>query len=486
MIPFAEWLPDQQDLNNPGATVAKNVVPHANGYKPLPSLQVYSDALSARPRGMFVARDADNTVYTYVGDETKLYSLADAAWTDVSRTASAYTTAATGYWEFAKWGENLLATNFANEIQKIALGGTNFADLDGGPPKARHIAVVRNFVVTGNTFDSVDGNVPNRVRWSAADDEESWTVSASTQADYEDLYGAGGWVQRVFGGEYGVVFQESSVWRMTYVGTPTIFTFDEVLPKHGLLAPGAACQFGDLIFFLSPVGLEVLTNGSTAQSIGANKIDRFLFDDLDSGNLDRLHCAVDTEKRHFYMAYPGVDNTDGRCNRIVIYDWTIGKWSFAEVESHLIGAAQTPGVTLDGLDSYFASLDDVTPSLDDPVWQGGAPQLIAFNSDFKLAFFSGDPMSAVIETRELNLSPNKRTLLNAVRPLIDGGSTSIQVATRNLQSASESWSATTSVSSTGRATLRRNARYHRVRANISGAWTHAQGVEVDGVPTGWR
>lgn len=486
MIPYAEWLPDQQDLNNPGSTSVLNVRPHANGYLPLPTIEAYSEAVTARPRGAFYARSNDGTVYNYVGDETALYSLSDTSWTDVSRTASAYTCGATDYWEFAKWNEEVIATNFANEMQKITLGGANFADLGGGPPKARHLAVVRNFLVTANTSDATDGEVPNRVRWCAADNNESWTVSASTQADKEDLYGPGGWCQRVFGGEYGVVFQERSVWRMTYAGSPLVFSFDEVQPGRGLLAPGAATQHGDMIFALSQEGFDLLSNGSQSQPIGAQKVDRFVLSDLDTDYLDRVKSAVDILNRHVYWIYPGVDNVSGLPNRVVMFDWSTGRWSYGEVSAHMVYVAATPGLTLEGLDNINSSLDALPLSLDDRAYTGGAPQLAVFDGDSKLGFFTGSPMRAELETMEIQLAKGRRAMINSVRPLIDGGSTAVQVGRRQAQADAVTWSATASVNARGRATLRSNARYHRVRTICTGDWTHAQGVEVGAAETGWR
>lgn len=486
MIPFAEWLPDQPDFNNPGATVAKNVRPHASGYEPLPSFQAFSNALDAYPRGAFYARAADNNVYSYAGDETKLYSIVASAWTDVSRVSGgAYACGNLDYWEMAKFGEKVIATNYIDDPQIITLGGTNFAALGGTPPKARHVATVRNFVVFANTNDT-DGEIPNRVRWSAADDPEDYVVSAATQSDFEDLYGAGGWIQRVFGGEYGNIFQEGSVWRMTYQGSPTIFSFDEVLPGRGLLAPGGASQIGDLIFFLSQDGFEVLTNGSSSQSIGAQKVDRFVLSDIDTSNLHRVSSAIDVKKKQFYFAYPGSSNTGGLPNKLVIYDWSIDKWSYAEIELPLIATVATPGVTLEGLDSISTNLDALLVTLDSPAWKGGSPEFGAFDSSNQLGFFTGDNMDAMIETAEVQLTKGRRTLVNAVRPIIDGGTTSIQVGKRQRQADAFSYMTASSVNNNGRANMRSNGRYHRFRANISGDWTHAQGVEPEGSAAGWR
>lgn len=487
MIPFAEWLPDQPDLGNPGSPTVKNVRPHSRGYRPLPSLEVYSSTVPAYPRGGTYARDWDANWYTYVGDETSLYSLVDGGWTEVSSATSAYTCGSTDYWEFAQWDEQIIATNFANDMQALTVGASTFATLGGTPPKARHIAVVRNFLVAGNTNDATDGNVANRVRWSGADDITTWTVSAATQADYEDLYGSGGWVQRVFGGEYGVVFQERSAWRMTYVGSPSVFSFDEVAPAVGLLAPGGAAQDGDQIFYLGNRGFEVLLNGSRSEPIGSQKIDREVLGDIDRSNLHRVRAAIDAEERHFYFSYPGADASDGAPNRVVIYDWSVGRWSYAEVSYSLFLTWATPSVSLEGLDTISGSdLDALEVSLDSPAWKGGSADFGAFNSANELGTLSGTPETAMIDTAEVQLSPGRRTLVSAVRPLVQGGTTTIQIGHRNLQSAAVTWTATATTNANGRATLRKNARYHRFRATITGEWEYAMGVEPDGQGVGWR
>ena len=43
-LPFGEWLPDQPDHLNPGATVATNVYHAQTSYKPVKGLVAYSGA----------------------------------------------------------------------------------------------------------------------------------------------------------------------------------------------------------------------------------------------------------------------------------------------------------------------------------------------------------------------------------------------------------------------------------------------------------
>jgi hypothetical protein len=280
--------------------------------------------------------------------------------------------------------------------------------------------------------------------------------------------------------------QQRSIRRMTYVGSPAIWQLDEIVPNEGLLAPGGAAQTKSHIFFLSNRGFSVLIDGSKVESIGQNKVDRFVLEDIDADNLEHVSCTVDEKKNQVYWAYPGSGNTGGRANKLVVYDYSLNRWSYSEQETEQLVIGATTGFTLDGLDSVSTDIDSFTISLDDSVWTGGAFQIAKFDGDHKLGFFTGDPMAATIETAEVQLSPNRLSMIRNVRPLIDGGANTIQIGHRTKQGGTTTWTPAKSVNDNGRVSVRKNARYHRIRANTSGTWDVAQGVEVEASPTGWR
>jgi hypothetical protein len=354
-IPYGEWLPDIPAHQNPGMLTARNCKPYVNSYGPISQWTAFSDALPAYPRGNILVRDKDNNVYYFVGDETDLYDLTGTGWTERTRTSGGdYATATDEVWEFAQWSQIVVATNFSDEMQSITLGGANFANLGGTPPQARHIAVVRDFMVAGNTWDASDGNVPNRIRWCAKGDITDWTIAAATQADKEDLLGEGGWVQRVVGGEYGIVFQERSVWRMTYVGSPVVFQLDEIMPSRGTIAPGSVIRVGHLTFFLSNDGFEVLVNGTERNRIGHNKVDRTFFADLDEANIHRMSATASPKEKLVYWSYPGEGNSGGTPNKVLIFDWENQRWSEMNDVVYAMGSASDTGTTMDAMDAVLA------------------------------------------------------------------------------------------------------------------------------------
>lgn len=482
VIQFADWTPDAADIGSSGAITVTNAVPSRTGYQPFGALSIVTAAISARPIGGIEAFDNSGTSYQYVGDAGNLYELNenDLTWTEVSKAATTYATASTDYWEFVRWENKVLGVNFADNPQQITFGGANFTDLTTAF-KARHITVIGDFVVMGNTYDGSDGNVPNRVRWSAQGDETDYTVSTSTLSDYRDLT-TGGAIQKILGGEVGIIISERSVFRMSYIGAPVVFQIDEVMPDIGTPSPGSVCRLGDSVYFLSSQGfIELIGNGTGINYIGAGKVDRFFLGDLDPDYYHRMSCISDPTTNRIAWAYPGSGNTSGRPNKIIIYDRTFQKWALIEEEVEFLLRAKGIGVTLDELDSLgYTNIDTMDVSLDSALFKVSANQFGAFDEDYKLGFFRGNAKTATLITQETELNAGYNTFLTAFRPLVDMGTVTARVGHRARLSDDVTWTSSLSQSTSGRFTQRVNDRFHRFELTISGSdWTDAIGVIVD-------
>lgn len=475
IIPFGEWLPDGSALGNQGSIQIKNAVPGPNSYKPFKSLSLITTALTNYARGAIAVRDKDGNVHQYAGDAGELWRLSGTTWTEAS-TPYGFSTAAEERWEFVRWKEKVLATNYTDEVMHITLGDNEFNEL-GLPFRCRHLAVVRDHVVAANTTDVTDGNKPDRVRWSAFDDETDWTVDPATQSDYRDL--RSGKIQRVLGGEFGVILTESHVWRMDWEGSPNVFSINKVIDNAGLIAPGAVARLGGVDYFISHRGVVALVSGSGANFPAAGKFDDTLMADIDQSYLYRISAAPDPNSGRVLFSYPGAGNNAGLPNKILVFDAKLGKASIVEHETELVWQAGGIGFTLDGLDSFSASIDAIDTSLDSPQWTGGASRLAAFDSAHKSGSFEGENMASGLETREVELNPGYRTRLNAFRALVDGGSVVAYVGYRNTQNETVTWSPLLEQRSSGRFVHRTNARYHRFRVVSTGDWIDAIGVEID-------
>jgi hypothetical protein len=493
MIPVGPWQPDLPALENPGALEAKNVIPDVAGYRPLPALAATGGAMSQRVQGAIVARGQGGAIANIAGDAARLYRWDGdgVAWTDVSRTSGGpYGTPADGGWSFAQFGDLVIAVNGVDAPQKFAIGGGgNFAALGGTPPVARCVATVRDFVVMGRL-----SGLAQRVQWSGLNNAETWTPSPSTQADFQDLPD-GGYVMSIVGGEYGLVFQERAIKRMTYVGVPQIFQFDEIARGIGTPAEGSIARYGDMAFFLADDGFFALSGGQGLRDIGHRRVDRFFWNDVNQTYLNRISAAIDPVNRLYVLSYPGPGSefTGGRPDRLLIYNWAADRWSRGEVEMDLIHqAASQSGKTLEQLDAVSASLDALPFSLDNRVWTGaGRLLLAAFTTDHRIGFFSGPNMAATVDTGEASLMPGRRALVRSLRPLVDGGGggVSLRIGTRNRTVDPVSFDGAAAMNAFGLCPVRANGRYLRARIEIGAGvgWTHIQGVdEIDAAVAGVR
>lgn len=486
MLEFGEYLPDLPARNNPGITVATNVLPLGGSYGSFPSFSIYSNALGARCQGARSGRDSAGNTYNFAGDATKLYSMSSAAWNDISK-GGGYSVNDDERWSFTQWGSYMFASNYTDTMQKFLMGvDAAFSDVATTVPKARYIATVRDFVIAGNTFDAIDGAVPFRVWWSPIGAPTSnWTQSAVTQCDFQDINGENGWIQQVVGGEYGVIFQERGITRMTFVGSPLNFQFDEVESGQGWSgtpAPGSVIKVGNQIAYLGRDGFYMF-NGTSSVPIGTNKVDRTFWADVDETYLNRICAAVDPNRQIIYWTYASSNATAGNPDKILAYNYAptaTKRWGTVVVDTEYLLQSFGESTSLDGLDAINTNLDALAFSLDSRVWTNQRTFLAGFNTSHKLGTFTGTALSATIETMEKQINEGYRTEVNLVRPAVEGATatTTIQLGTRNKQSDSVTYSNAVSENSAGNFSFRSNARFHRARVNISGGFDHAQGIEV--------
>lgn len=488
-VPFGEWLPDQPPTGLQGVVTATNVIPDANSYRPFPTLVPFATGVSGRCLGGIVATDGAGNNYNYVGDASQLYSLVTTSFTSVTRAAGGnYATADEDFWEFINWGNRIIGVNGTDLPQQITLGAANFVDLSVGV-KAKHIAVMKDFVVLGNVSDSA-ANV-YRVRWSAINNPTSFTVDAATLADYQDLPSEGGPVQKVLGGEFGVVMQQRAIHRMLFVGSPLIFQFDKVHAQIGAHAPQSAVRYQNNTYFLSEDGFYAF-DGSGVIPIGRGKVDKFFYNDLAIANIDRVQGYIDAPNKLVLWAYPSGSNSGGNPDKLMVYSWAFDRWALVEgLNIELILNSVTTGYTLDALDDLYSNIDMMPLSLDSSAWQGGQFILGAFNATHGLSRFNGSAMGATIETGEYQIFPDSRAMIQEVRPQADGlsASSSVMVVNRNKLTESASVGGTqTYPNETGFCQFRVDARYHRVRM-VTAEFTefvHLIGCEVKATPTGRR
>ena len=486
MIVFGEWLPDQPDTQNSGVTVAKNVIPAAQGYRSMNSFVEYSNAATAKILGIYAAKDNDGNTKLFAGDGGKLYlhNSSTNNLDDVSKSGTpAYDLSGDERWRFTQFGNDVLvAGGVGEEIQKFTVGTDSaFSNLAGSPPKADFITVVRDFVWVGN-LDSGTGRLNNRVQWSAFNDIDSWTAGTD-QSDFQDLPDSGA-VTGLVGGEYCTILTERAIYRATYTGPPLIWQFDKIDSQRGCSVSGSVCNIGSTVFYLSDDGFYAF-DGTRSVPIGTEKVNEFFLTDFESNYDGRLTASVDPINEVAMWSYTSVDSASGQPDKILIYHYVLNRWSLAEVEADLLSPMFSSGYTTDTMGNIATLLDDIPQAIDSRFYKGGQ-YFFGGAYDKKLFTFTGSKMAATIETGEAPLSTGKNSVVTRVYPYYEGGTLSVQVGTRNNQADVASFGTAVSPRSDGFCPTRAQGRYHRLRANMSGSWSTVQGIDIEARDLGTR
>ena len=468
-ITFGEWTPDQPGITN-GLQRAENVYSKQFGYGAIPTSVDYSTAADQALNSVVAAKTTVGGTLVFAGGDTKLFKLdpTDLSLDNVSKSGN-YSTSVDQRWKFTQFGNVLIAANGTAKLQGYNVNSSSlFADLAADAPTARYVTVVRDFVVSGN----IQTDYPNRVQWSALGDESSWTVSPTTQADFQDIPD-GGSVVGITGGEYGLVFMDRSIHRMSYVGSPLVFQFDNISRNLGCYEPNSIIQYGGTSFFLADDGFYAC-DGQNIIPIGNEKVNRYFFDDVDQGILYKMSAAVDPTKKLIIWAY--ASQSSATADKLIIYNFLTQKWTSGTTSVDRIASTSTPSVNLEGMDVY-GNLDTIMTSFDSRLWLGGRLQLAGVDGA-KIVTFTGANATAYIETGDIEV-PGATSAITIAKPIVDDGSASMAISSRRLLNQPVSFGSQVAADAENRVSIRSVGRYHRLQLTPTGSWTSVVGTDID-------
>ena len=481
MINFSPWLPDIADFQTNASSDVLNVVPSSTGFKPFMGFAAVTSAITSRPQGAATFRSVAGTIYNFCGDATKLYKMASngLSWLDVTRTVGgAYGTAIDGWWDFSQFGDYVVATNNVDAVQVFQMDvSSNFSALGGTPPVSAFTTIIRDFSVLAR-----QSTANNKVKWSAINNVSDWVTSSTTMSDSQ-TFPDGGSIMGIVGGEYGIVFLERAIYRMSFEGPPTVFRFDKISTVLGCRAERSIASYENLVFFLSDNGFQMVQGGSTIVPIGAEKNDATFEAFVNSSYTYRISSAIDPVLKLYLVGFPSINSGSGSPDTIYAYHWPTGQWSKISTNHDIIYvAASQASYTIDGMDAVSATIDGLIYPVDSRFWSGsGRLSLAAFDTSHQQGFFSGAALAATVETGDTQLTVGKKSMLRGLRPMIEGSMVTPTVTIRSRDRLQDALNDAVSVAanSNGYCPVRVNARYHRARVDIPAGsmWNFAVGID---------
>jgi len=473
-VTFGEWMPDQSGISG-SLTDAKNVVSQAIGYGPFPTPVSFSSAAAENLTSLYAAKAPDSNTYFFAAGLSKIYTVSGSG--TLTQVNTGLTTGNNDRVRFTQFGKTVIICNNAEKLKSWVLGtSSTFTEIAATAPIAKFITVVRDFVVCANTLETTQQQY--RVRWSAINDETDWVENVNTQSDYQDIPD-GGQIMGIRGGEFGLVLLERSIHRMTYVGTPFIFQFDNISRNKGCMVSGSVAQYQGITFFLSDDGFY-MCDGQQVVPIGAEKVDRFFLSDASESEYNSMSAAIDPVRKLVIWNYKSVDAT----RKLLIYNFATKKWTYGDANTDYLGEASSGASTLEELDSISGSIDALTTSLDSLLYVGGK-YFLGGTYGTRVYSFTGASLTGSIATGDIDVGAN--SVVTLARPIVDNGSGSLSVASRTLLNQSVTYGTSTAADSENRVSLRSAGRYHRLKLTPTGAnWKTAVAVDVDVTPQGVR
>ena len=274
-------------------------------------------------------------------------------------------------------------------------------------------------------------NFPFMVKWSHPADPGtvpvSWDPADATrdagESDLSDGYDkiVDGMVLR----DSFMIYKESSIWRMDYIGGPFVYRFSKVLGASGALSKNCIVELDGQHFVFSSSDC-LIHDGQTATSVLDKQTRRELFRQIDPDYSDRCFVFVNRLYNEVFVCYPLLGNQT--CNRAMVWNMVYKTVSFRDLP-FLNHAAS--GAVDDSSNATWAT-DGAAWDTDTTVWDSNSSSLtrtlsVMAGDGQKLylldsgATFDGATASSFIERIGLSLGvPDKIKTVSRVRPRIYG------------------------------------------------------------------
>ena len=207
-------------------------------------------------------------------------------------------------------------------------------------PAATACAVVRtykNSLVALNITKS-GTNYPFMVKWSHPADPGtvpvSWDITDATrdagEADLSDGYDkiVDGLVLR----DSFMIYKESSIWRMDYIGGAFVYRFSKVLGASGALSKNCIVELDGQHFVLSSSDC-LIHDGQTATSVLDKQTRRELFRQIDPDYSDRCFVFVNRLYNEVFVCYPLLGSQT--CNRAMVWNLVDKTVSFRDIPNSI-------------------------------------------------------------------------------------------------------------------------------------------------------
>ena len=234
---------------------------------------------------------------------------------------------------------------------------TALADIPGAdattPTIAKQILVSdtdRHVIVFGcDPLDAIGTQDPLLIRFSSQESITDWTPTPTNTAG--DLrVGAGSEIVcAVETRQQTLVFTDTSVHSLQYLGPPFTFGLDQISENTTIISPMAAVAIDDNVFWMGEGDFYVYTG--QVQKLPCT-VRSYVFNDINNSAFEVCNAAANTSFSEVWWFYPSASSEE--CDRYVMYNYIEQSWAYGQLART---AWQDKGININpiaaGTDGYL-------------------------------------------------------------------------------------------------------------------------------------
>ena len=168
---------------------------------------------------------------------------------------------------------------------------------------------------------------PMLIRWSGQNDPYNWTPDPTNQAGFTRLSHGSKIVTTVQTRQEIVVFTDSSVYSLQYLGPPYVWAPQLLGDSVSIISPNAATLASGVVYWMG-VDKFYLYDGRV-QTLSCD-LRRYVFQDLNLEQLEQVFCGTNEGFNEVWWFYPSTNST--LIDKYVIYNYLEKIWYYGSME----------------------------------------------------------------------------------------------------------------------------------------------------------
>lgn len=181
--------------------------------------------------------------------------------------------------------------------------------LTNAPAAVNYMFVSNEIVVTLGA-----SGVGNRIQWSDQGNSTVWTDLSTNQAGQDDIEGAGTFISHLNVKGINLLFTDSQVYTMRYIGRPFIWEIKLLDDKSGIIAKNARVQHNGVGYWHGSDNFYRYRSGNVeitpSNSTNETTLKKFVFNNLTSSQKSKIFCWFNRSFNEVWTHYPSAASTE--------------------------------------------------------------------------------------------------------------------------------------------------------------------------------